>query len=139
LSHRLDLLNGGRDAETRQRTLRAAIEWSHDLLTAEEKRLFRRLSVFDGGCDLEAAEEVAEADLDMTQSLIGKSLARQSHDRIWMLETIREFALERLQESSDRERIPQLHADHYLVLAESIAANESERGPDGMQQLGGRP
>ncbi len=76
LSQRLDLLKGGRDAEPRQQTLRATIEWSYELLSAEEQQLFARLSVFAGGCTLEAAEEVADADLDTLQSLVEKSLLR---------------------------------------------------------------
>ena len=76
LSSRLDLLKGGRDADPRQQTLRATIEWSYDLLTPEEQELFARLSVFAGGCTLEAAEEVADADLDTLQSLVEKSLLR---------------------------------------------------------------
>jgi predicted ATPase len=96
LSQRLDLLRGGRDADPRQQTLRATIEWSYDLLSGEEQRLFRRLSVFAGGCTLEAAEEVADADLDTLQSLVEKSLLRFSNERYWMLETIREYAAERL-------------------------------------------
>ncbi len=75
LSQRLDLLRGGRDAEARQQTLRATIEWSYDLLADEEQRLFARLSVFAGGCTLEAAESVCDADLDTLQSLVEKSLA----------------------------------------------------------------
>ena len=75
LSQRLDLLKGGRDADPRQQTLRATIEWSYELLTPEEQQLFARLSVFAGGCTLEAAEEVADADLDTLQSLVEKSLA----------------------------------------------------------------
>jgi Adenylate and Guanylate cyclase catalytic domain len=76
LSQQLDLLRGGRDAEVRQRTLRATIAWSYDLLSAEEQRVFRALSVFVGGCTLEPAEEVAEADLDTLHSLVEKSLLR---------------------------------------------------------------
>ena len=76
LSHRLDLLKGGRDADPRQQTLRATIEWSYDLLSAAEQELFARLSVFAGGCTLEAAEEVCDADLDTLQSLVEKSLVR---------------------------------------------------------------
>ena len=75
LSERLDLLRGGRDAEARQQTLRATIAWSYDLLSEEEQRVFRALSVFAGGCTLDAAEEVAGADLDTLQSLVEKSLA----------------------------------------------------------------
>jgi predicted ATPase/class 3 adenylate cyclase len=118
LSQRLDLLKGGRDAEARQRTLRATIEWSHDLLTAEEQRLFARLSVFRGGCTLEGAEEVAEANVDVLQSLVEKSLIRHSEDRFWMLETIREYAAERLEESGDATELWRRHAGSFLALAE---------------------
>ncbi len=100
LSHRLDLLKGGRDADPRQQTLRATIQWSHELLTGEEQQLFGRLSVFAGGCRLEAAEEVADADLDTLQSLVDKSLLRFTDGRYWMLETIREYAGEQLEDSS---------------------------------------
>src|SRR5438105_15882128 len=86
------MLKGGRDAEARQQTLRAAIEWSHDLLSKEEKTLFARLAVFAGGCTLESAEELTEADVDTLQSLVDKSLLRRTKGRFWMLETIREFA-----------------------------------------------
>ena len=92
LGSRLDLFEGGRDAEPRQATLRATIEWSYDLLSPEEQRLFARLAVFAGGCTLEAAEEVCDADLDTLQSLVEKSLVRRTGDRFWMLETIREHA-----------------------------------------------
>ncbi|MFN2470919.1 MAG: adenylate/guanylate cyclase domain-containing protein [Gaiellaceae bacterium] len=118
LAKRLDLLKGGRDAEARHQTLRAAIEWSYDLLDAEEQRLFARLAVFRGGCALEAAEEVADADLDALQSLVDKSLLRQSHERFWMLETIREYALERLEASGEADDLRRRHADYFLALAE---------------------
>jgi predicted ATPase/class 3 adenylate cyclase len=117
LSGRLDLFKGGRDADPRQQTLRATIEWSHELLSAEEKRLFARLAVFPG-CTLESAEEVADADLDTLQSLVDKSLLRRTEDRFWMLETIREYATERLEESGEAEELELLHAEHYLALAE---------------------
>ena len=96
LSQRLDLLKGGRDVDPRQQTLRTTIEWSYELLSAEEKELFARLSVFAGGCTLEAAEEVADADLDTLQSLVEKSLLRFTDGRYWMLETIRDYASDRL-------------------------------------------
>jgi predicted ATPase len=118
LSQRLDLLKGGRDAEARQQTLRATIEWSHDLLSEQEKTLFARLSVFAGGCTLEAAEEVAEADLDTLQSLVDKSLLRHTVDRFWMLETIREYAAERLEGSGEADDVRRRHAEHFLALAE---------------------
>jgi predicted ATPase len=118
LSQRLDLLKGGRDADPRQQTLRATIEWSFDLLSEEERQLFRRLSVFSGSCTLEAAEEVCEADLDTLQSLVEKSLLRFTNGRYWMLETIREFALERLEASGEADEFHRRHADHFLELAE---------------------
>src|SRR5687768_14540386 len=87
LEQRLPLLAGGtRDAPERQRTLRATIEWSHELLTPDEQRLFARLAVFRGGCTLEAAEAVVDADLDTLQSLVDKSLVRvRDSGRFWML------------------------------------------------------
>jgi predicted ATPase len=100
LSQRLDLLKGGRDADPRQQALRATIEWSYDLLSDEERQLFRRLSIF-AGCTLEAAEEVAEAELDTLQSLVEKSLLRFTGERYWMLETIREYAAESLAHSDE--------------------------------------
>src|SRR5207244_1792437 len=77
LAERLDLFKGGRDADPRQQTLRAAIDWSYDLLTSEERRVFRVLSVFTGGCTLEAAEEVVDTDPETLQSLLDKSLLRR--------------------------------------------------------------
>lgn len=119
LGQRLDLFKGGRDADPRQRTLRATIAWSHDLLSSEERTLFRRLGVFVGGASLEAAEAVAGADLDTLQSLVEKSLVRHTHERFWMLETIREYALERLEASGEADRLHRQHAEYLLALAES--------------------
>ena len=97
LGKRLDLLRGGRDAEVRQRTLRATIEWSYELLTAEEQELLAALSVFQGGWTLELAERVCEADVELLESLVDKSLVRRiGSGRLFMLETIREFAGEQL-------------------------------------------
>src|SRR5439155_8938449 len=77
LEHRLPLLTGGaRDAPERQRTLRATIEWSYELLADEERSLFARLAAFRGGCTLEAAEGIVDANLDALQSLVDKSLLR---------------------------------------------------------------
>jgi predicted ATPase/class 3 adenylate cyclase len=119
LRDRLDLLRGGRDAEPRQATLRATIEWSHDLLTEREQQLFRRLGVFTGGCTLDTAVAVAEADLDTLQSLVEKSLVRHRHDRFWMLETIREFALEQLEAEDEATAILRRHAEHFAAVAET--------------------
>jgi predicted ATPase/class 3 adenylate cyclase len=121
LSQRLDLLRGGRDAEARQQTLRATIAWSHDLLDDREQRLFARLAVFVGGCTLEAAEEVAGAELDTLQSLVEKSLLRHTDERFWMLETIRDFAIVRLNESEEADELRRRHAAHCLDLVESLA------------------
>jgi predicted ATPase/class 3 adenylate cyclase len=118
LSQRLDLLKGGRDADPRQHTLRATLEWSYELLTSEEKELFARLAVFRGGCTLEVAEQVVDADLDVLQSLIDKSLMRRTGERFWMLETIREFATEQLAISGESDDYRIRHADRFLAMAE---------------------
>jgi predicted ATPase len=118
LSQSLDLLKGGRDAEARQETLRATIEWSYDLLTEEEQRLFASMAVFAGGCTLEAAEQVAEADLDTLQSLVDKSLLRHTGERFWMLETIQEYALERLESMTEAAQWRHRHAEHFIALAQ---------------------
>ena len=124
LEQRLPLLVGGaRDAPERQRTLRATIEWSHDLLTADEQQLFRRLSVFVGGCTLEAAEEVCDADLNTLQSLVEKSLLRFSRERYWMLETIREYGEQRLEECGESEELQSRHMEQFL----RVALREGER------------
>ena len=120
LSQRLDLLRGGRDADPRQQTLRAAIEWSHDLLNARERQLFARLSVFAGGCTLEAAEQVCGADLETISSLVDKSLVRRTGERFWMLETIREFAAERLEATGDADSLRRRHAEYLLQLASTL-------------------
>ena len=130
LERALPLLTGGRsDAPERQRTLEATISWSYDLLTEDEQRLFARLSVFAGGCTLEAAEQVCEVDLETLASLVDKSLLRQTEGRFWMLETIREYALDRLSEAGEADGVRQRHAEHFLPLAE--AAHEQRLGARG--------
>jgi predicted ATPase/class 3 adenylate cyclase len=119
LSGRLDLLKGGRDADPRQRTLRATIEWSHDLLDDSERTLFARLAVFVGGCTLDSAEQVVDADLDTLQSLVDKSLVRHTDARFWMLETIREYATERLGRSDEEDEVRRRYARHFAALAEA--------------------
>ena len=118
LSGRLDLLRGGRDADPRQQTLRATIEWSYELLTPEEQALFARLSVFAGGCTLEAAVEVCDASLDTLQSLVEKSLLRFTNERYWMLGTIREYAGEGLERSGEGDELGRRHSELFLRLAE---------------------
>jgi predicted ATPase len=132
LGARLDLLKGGRDAEVRQQTLRATIEWSHDLLDPDEQRLFARLAVFRGGCALETAEGICDADIDQLQSLVDKSLVRvRDAGRFWMLETIHEFAAERLRESGEEDELRRRHAEFFLALAESanLSAEATDLGP----------
>ncbi|MGE5849259.1 MAG: tetratricopeptide repeat protein, partial [Candidatus Methylomirabilota bacterium] len=135
LSSRLDFLKGGvRDAPERHQTLRQAIAWSYDLLTGDEKAFFRRLSVFTGGCTLEAAERVCgaaggmDADaLDSVAALVDKSLLRQDagpgeEPLFVMLETIREFGLECLKASADGDATQRAHATFFLELAERAEA-----------------
>jgi predicted ATPase/class 3 adenylate cyclase len=120
LEQALPLLTGGpRDVPERQRTLAATIAWSHEVLSDPEQRLFARLSVFVGGCTLAAAETVCAADLDGLASLVDKSLVRQSGERFWMLETIREFAFERLHENDTLDEVRRRHAEYFLAGAEA--------------------
>jgi predicted ATPase len=131
LQSRLQLLTGGaRDLPERQQTLRNTIAWSHELLNEGEQRLFRRMSVFVGGCTMEAAEAVCntshDLDIDLFEglsSLIDKNLLQKADQtgaepRFGMLETIREYALERLAESGEDSRVRRAHAAYSLVLAE---------------------
>jgi len=120
LERRLPVLTGGRrDAPERQRTLKATIEWSYELLSPEDRQLSSRLAVFVGSFDLEAAEHVCQADLDGLETLLEQSLLRRTEGgRCFYLETIREFALERLEARGDAPRLQHLHAEHYLALAQ---------------------
>ena len=120
LEHALPLLTGGaRDAPERQRTLRATIEWSYDLLDDDAKQLFARLSVFAGSFSLEAADEIAEADLDALSALVDLSLLKPiGDDRLLMLETVREYAVERLEEAAEADHVRQRHLEHFLHMAE---------------------
>ena len=119
LEQRLPLLAGGpRSAPERQRTLRSTIAWSHGLLAPDEQELFARLAVFAGGSTLEAAEEICGASLDGIASLVDKNLLRRSGDRYWMLETIREFASERLVQLDDVVELRNRHVTYFVELAE---------------------
>jgi predicted ATPase/transcriptional regulator with XRE-family HTH domain/Tfp pilus assembly protein PilF len=123
------LTGGARDRPARQQTLRSAIDWSYELLDPQEQRLFAGLAAFAGGWTIEAAEAVCEIDpqfsiLDGLESLLDKSLIRQvagidDEPRFTMLETIREYALERLSSSGIAPTVLRQHAEHYLGLAEA--------------------
>ena len=146
LASRLQLLTGGaRDLPQRQQTLRAAMDWSYDLLSAAEQKLFRRLSVFVGGCTLEGVEAVCDTKgdleldlLDGIASLVDKSLVQQvepakGESRFVMLETIREYALEKLETSGEEALTKRAHAAYCLVLAEEQATEQS--GAEGAEWL----
>jgi predicted ATPase len=139
LDRRLPTLVGGpRDAPDRQRTLRAAIAWSYDLLEEPARALFRRLSVFAGGWNLEATAEVADPagelgePIELLDLLLRHSLVQRAPDdpegRVRMLETIREFGLERLEESAEAEEVRERHARRFLQIAEE--AEPYLTGPD---------
>jgi predicted ATPase/transcriptional regulator with XRE-family HTH domain len=148
LERRLDLLvSGPRDLPGRQQTLRGAIDWSYDLLDEHERKLFRSLSIFVAGCTLEGVEAVAQvdypADPHALDSLVNKSLLRREvraggEARFTMLETIREYALDRLSEAGagdggEIDAVRRRHATYFLDLAERAETNL--RGPEQMQWM----
>ena len=131
LERPLELLTGGaRDLPERQQTLRQAIDWSYDLLTPPEQKLFRRLSVFAGGCTLEAAEAVCNAGEDLgvdvlngvaslvDNSLLAQRVSEDGEPRFVMLETFREYGRERLLEHGEAAATERAHAAYMLVVAE---------------------
>jgi non-specific serine/threonine protein kinase len=141
LDDRFRLLRGNRTAVPRHRTLGATIDWSHDLLSGEEKILLRRLSVFAGGWTLEAAEEVCSGDgieedevFELLSYLVDKSLVvvvrRDGETRYRMLETVRQYASGKLGESAEQESVRDRHANFILDLAE-----EAEAGLAGPEQV----
>jgi len=139
LDNSLDALSGGpRDLEARHQTLQAAIGWSYDLLDMAEKQLFSRLAVFQGGRSLDALQEVCQPGLGMStligvESLLNKSLLHRGDGpdgvpRFFFLDTIHQFARERLAESGEVEAIQRRHAVFFAELAEQ--AEPELRGPD---------
>jgi predicted ATPase/DNA-binding NarL/FixJ family response regulator len=140
LSDRFRLLTGGaRDALPRAQTLRASVDWSHDLLDDNERTLFRRLGVFAGGWRLEAVEEVCAGNgldraaiLDLLGSLVAKSLVGiEEHGpqvRYRLLETVRQYALDRVTEAGDADAVRDRHRDTYLALAERAAPHLEAAG-----------
>jgi predicted ATPase/predicted Ser/Thr protein kinase len=149
LASRLQLLTGGaRDLPQRQQTLRATIDWSYDLLSPAEQKLFRRLSVFVGGSTLEGVEAVCDTkgdlDLDLldgTASMVDKSLLQQveqanGESRFVMLETIREYAREKLEASKEEALTRRAHAAYCLVLAEEeVTEQGSAVGAESLERL----
>jgi predicted ATPase/class 3 adenylate cyclase len=127
LDDRLALLTGGRrDAPDRQRTLRATLEWSHDLLSADEQRAFRGLGAFNGGFTLAAAEAVTQADLETVAALVDKSLVRRlDGGRFTLLQTIGAFARERLADDPQADAIREAHARYFIGLMAPEATNLS--------------
>lgn len=135
LDHRLDVLTqGGPDMPARHKTLRATFAWSRNLLSDDEQRVFRRLSVFAGGCTLEAAEgvcnsapDLTESFLDVMSSLVDKSLLQTAmgdadEPRVFLLETIREYASECLGEAGETETVQAAHAAYFLAFAEQVSS-----------------
>ena len=126
LGDSLEVLGAGRrTALTRQQTLRATIDWSHDLLTGEERVLFRRLAVFAGGFTLEAAEDVCAGSaiarrrvVDLLARLVEKSLVVAESERFRLLDTVRQYAAERLDAAAERDTVGLRHLDWCLALAE---------------------
>jgi predicted ATPase/DNA-binding SARP family transcriptional activator len=129
IAHRLEhilatLGSGGRDAPDRQRTLRATLDWSYQLLDEPERVAFARLAVFAGGCTLDAAHVVTGASLDVIEGLIAQSMltrrsAADGETRLGMLEPVREYAAERLVARPDHEQLGARHSRYYLKLAEA--------------------
>jgi predicted ATPase/DNA-binding SARP family transcriptional activator len=127
--------DGARDLPARQRTLRATIDWSHALLTRDEERLFARLAVFAGGCGVAAAGAICDGTRPALASLVSKSLLQErlgtdGEPRYFMLDTVREYAVERLEEADDRDVVHRRHAEYHVAAAEAAEHERAaESGP----------
>jgi predicted ATPase len=133
LAARLDgalavLERGPRDAPPRQRTLRATLDWSFDLLEPDEQDAFTALGAFAGGCELDAAEAVTGADLDVLEGLVAKNLVSSRDGRLSLLEPVRQYAAERLAARPDVDAIHGRHHAHFLALAEQAEPELWTRG-----------
>jgi predicted ATPase/class 3 adenylate cyclase len=141
LCNRLDaalplLTSGLRDAPERQRTLRATIEWSYELLSEGLREIFARLAVFAGTFTLESAEAVVDAGLEQIDALVEASLLKAvAGDRFLMLETIREYARERFEELADTANVERRQAEHYLEVARSTNLSEERKGRAAQHEL----
>jgi predicted ATPase len=135
LDRRLPLLaTRSRDAPARQRTLTAAIDWSHELLEPSEQALFASLAVFQGSFTTESAEAVCAADVDRLESLVEKSLIRRwGTGRLGMLETIHEYALGQLDASPGADDLRRRHAEHFLGVARSANLDGGAVRPGGQR------
>jgi predicted ATPase/DNA-binding SARP family transcriptional activator len=129
-----------RDAPARHHTLRATVDWSHQLLSDGERTCFARFAVFAGGATIEAAQTVTEADLDTLDHLVGESLLvrrRQAHapTRLQMLETVRVYAAERFAATDDCDAVRERHYRHFLAFAQRYGTEQILEGVDGRQHL----
>jgi hypothetical protein len=122
------LEHGPRDAPPRQRTLRATLDWSFDLLEPQEQHAFTALAAFAGGCALDAAEAVTGASLEVLEGLVAKSLVGSRDGRLFLLEPIRQYAAQRLDHRADADVVRARHLTHYLNLLEAAGYELWARG-----------
>jgi predicted ATPase/DNA-binding SARP family transcriptional activator len=132
---------GARDAPARQQTLRATLDWSHDLLSEPARTCFARFGVFAGGATVQASETITGADIDTLDDLVAKNLLvrhEHPHDetRLGMLETIHAYACERFAAAADREAVGERHYRHFLTLAERHATERALWSADRNEHLG---
>src|SRR5213078_1850383 len=132
--------SGARDAPARQQTLRATVDWSHELLSDAEKQCFARFAVFAGGATVKATETITLAGLDTLDGLVAKSLLvggrhTRTPTRLWMLETIRAYAGERFARTPDKNAVYERHYHHYLALAQRHGDERALWGAGGKEHL----